>query len=268
LEEWALQNEDNTPADSTSMRDKFVQQASHVAEVGNSILDSLLVHSDHPNNLTEGQKAIKSQLRIPVDAYELKLILQQLSNDSYRTAALRHQAQRFLLNKTLLREMTDTLTIMLNALEDWAWIEVPAQAFWTRQKWRLFIHDELPTACLLEIIGNRWQNLFKWKGLKKTDQYSQLKNRGQQRGSILDQRASIHQKLRDLSQLNSYSSEEYQTITQMETALMLIHAEIQLARAAFPEQPLYVIKIDLKDFYPSPTFCSQRWPVLGFLKGN
>jgi hypothetical protein len=33
--------------------------------------------------------------------------------------------------------------------------------------------------------------------------------------------------------------------------LQLLHAEIQLARAAFPELPLYVVKLDLKDFYPS-----------------
>lgn len=250
LEEWALQNEDNTPPDSKAVRDKFVQQAGHVAEVGayETILDNL----EFPK--IQRQKAIKSKLRIPVEFHELEPILQQLSNDNYRTVVLRNQAQRVLLNKTLLREMTDTLTIMLNSLEDWAWTStgLPAQAFWTRQKWRLFIQDELPTACLLEIIGNRWQNLFNWNISKKTAKnHNPLTSRGQERGSILDQRASILQKLRDLNQLNGYSNEEYQTISIMETALMLIHAEIQIARAAFPKQPLYVVKIDLKDFYPS-----------------
>jgi len=33
--------------------------------------------------------------------------------------------------------------------------------------------------------------------------------------------------------------------------VQFFHAEIQLARAAFPDQPLHVVKIDLKDFYPS-----------------
>jgi hypothetical protein len=33
--------------------------------------------------------------------------------------------------------------------------------------------------------------------------------------------------------------------------VQFLHAEIQLARAAFPELPLHVVKIDLKDFYPS-----------------
>lgn len=32
-------------------------------------------------------------------------------------------------------------------------------------------------------------------------------------------------------------------------------AEIRLAQAAFPEQPFYVIKIDLKDYYPSIPRC-------------
>ena len=32
---------------------------------------------------------------------------------------------------------------------------------------------------------------------------------------------------------------------------MLVHAEVQLARAAYPDRPLYVVKVDLRDFYPS-----------------
>ena len=34
-------------------------------------------------------------------------------------------------------------------------------------------------------------------------------------------------------------------------AVMLVHAEVQLARAAYPDRPLYVVKVDLRDFYPS-----------------
>jgi hypothetical protein len=37
----------------------------------------------------------------------------------------------------------------------------------------------------------------------------------------------------------------------MHGALALIRAEIELARAAFPDAPLHVLKLDLKEFYPS-----------------
>ncbi|SIO05471.1 hypothetical protein SAMN05444166_2222 [Singulisphaera sp. GP187] len=31
----------------------------------------------------------------------------------------------------------------------------------------------------------------------------------------------------------------------------MVHAEVQLARAAYPNRPLYVIKVDLQDYYLS-----------------
>ena len=34
-------------------------------------------------------------------------------------------------------------------------------------------------------------------------------------------------------------------------AVLLVHAEVQLARAAYPDRPLYVVKVDLRDYYPS-----------------
>ena len=68
-------------------------------------------------------------------------------------------------------------------------------------------------------------------------------------GSIFQLRSKLRERLRDLEQLAGYGSQ--QSSGAMETALRLLNAEICLARAAFPNTPLYVVKVDLKDFYPS-----------------
>src|SRR5207244_2325294 len=46
---------------------------------------------------------------------------------------------------------------------------------------------------------------------------------------------------------NDYAGEASNQIL----TVQFLHAEMQLARAAFPGQPLHVVKIDLQDFYPS-----------------
>ncbi len=68
-------------------------------------------------------------------------------------------------------------------------------------------------------------------------------------GSIFQTRSRMREQLRALEQLAGYGSQ--QSSGAMETALMLLNAEIQLARSAFPNTPLYIVKVDIKDFYPS-----------------
>jgi hypothetical protein len=68
-------------------------------------------------------------------------------------------------------------------------------------------------------------------------------------GTIFQLRGRMREQLRALEELAGYGSQ--QSKGAMETALMLLNAEIQVARAAFPNAPLYVVKVDIKDFYPS-----------------
>src|SRR5262249_24636290 len=37
---------------------------------------------------------------------------------------------------------------------------IPPRALWTLHKWRLFLDEDLPTVCFLEILGQRWQAIF------------------------------------------------------------------------------------------------------------
>ncbi len=68
--------------------------------------------------------------------------------------------------------------------------------------------------------------------------------------SIIHKRKLIRKGLQAASTtLGGY--EAHSSIDGMKTTLQFINAEIQLARTAFPETPLYVLKLDVKDFYPS-----------------
>lgn len=235
------------------------------------------------------------EVRVPVTSYELLPILRGLSHDLYRAPLLRAEAKHFLADEALRRELADALTIELANLDEWMWpLEgVATQAVWTRNKWRLYLKPELPIACLLEVVGVRWQSLLKrlvskqidarkpslepiamlpamfssegylfprrvrrhltvgrdiWAKQEDEEVFDMALRQGED-GSIFQQRAEMQSKLRDIRPLDAYQQEPYSH--NMQTALILINAEIELARAAFPEQSLFVVKVDLQNFYPS-----------------
>lgn len=243
---------------------------------------------------------------------ELGAILQSIAKDIYRPAAVRAEAQRFLGNPTLLKELSDALTIMLDHLDEWDWPEqgVPVTVRWVRTKWRLFTDEDLPTTCLLELLGERWQYIFsqvweevpsehvrrvqrllelgapdalvqnEWRNLMQRarlglhqgvdiwDEPSgpaaaigsqphpdaplaeQLRYWGET-GSIFGMRQTQQSYLRDLSRLRDYSSDRHVDESGLDAALAFVHAEVELARVAYPDRPFYVVKVDLKDYYPT-----------------
>lgn len=242
---------------------------------------------------------------------ELGAILQSIVKDVYRPASVRAEAQRFLGSPTLLKELSDALTIMLDHLDEWDWPElgVPVSVRWVRTKWRLFTDEDLPTTCLLELLGERWQYIFsqnweevpservgrlrrlielgapdilvqnEWRHLRQRAGLSlsqgvdiwedpsdpeavgsqpradaplaeQLRYWGES-GSIFAIRQTQQSNLRDLSRLRDYSSDRHVDESSLDAALTFIHAESELARAAHPDRPLYVVKVDLKDYYPT-----------------
>ncbi|GER91317.1 hypothetical protein KDW_54790 [Dictyobacter vulcani] len=65
---------------------------------------------------------------------------------------------------------------------------------------------------------------------------------------------AVRQRLRERLQGASTTLDGYESrrkVDGMRSTLQFINTEIQLARAAFPDTPLYVLKLDVKDFYPS-----------------
>jgi hypothetical protein len=236
---------------------------------------------------------------------ELEAILDRLTNDVYRSGALRSQARRFRQNPTLLKELSDALAILIDHIEEWDWPEdgVAAHTEWARNKWRLFLDEDLPMACLLELVGGRWQlaiervldvgSAYRIKRLQRLhelgapaiiienersllagtsssdvtmmdiwaerDAGSQPSPAGTpdarsvqdwgEPGSIALQRASLMGELRSFDRFDEYGVVDAKLGT--ETAVRLIQAEVGLGRAAFPDRPLYIIKLDLRDYYPN-----------------
>ena len=82
-----------------------------------------------------------------------------LQEDVFQAAWLRREAGRFGSGGEHFRDFADALALLAAAQPQWDWPEdgVPAEAVWTRNKWRLYPRPDLPTACLWTEIGWAWQ---------------------------------------------------------------------------------------------------------------
>ncbi len=302
LEEWALQQSSAQLSETNDEETQrlLAQLTTPPTETSDAaaLLDPLFAvlgftESAAPKYL---QEALGDRLQRAVNVSELTEVLEQLSGDPYRSQACRSQASTLLVDKVLLKELADTLTILMQHIDEWDWPRagVPVQARLTPQKWRLFIDEAFPITCLLEILSQRWQEVFSvliWKrqrvrlrelrrlpldanldgqgnvtaglgllgepnlwaedsGLSVEAQLSRwVEDSDADYRSVFSQRRWAREQLRKFSGKAGY--EHGRAISGLELALMFVNAEIQLARAALPERPVYVIKIDLKDFYPS-----------------
>jgi hypothetical protein len=252
---------------------------------------------------------------------DLTTCLQNISDNIYNSPRLRAEARRFassgpipteLPNPVrarvpvrtptpppsgglLQKELADALTILLAELHTWDWPRdgLATRALWTRNKWRLYLDVDLPTACLLEMLGEFWtrflsrvlgyneellqhqqrlRNLLQMKASKPAiDQELRLLRQakdlspldaawedtaweetadeltGESAEGIVVQRQRCQARLRTFRVGNPYTNEK----TGQNQGIALIHAEVQLARTAFPDRPLYVVKIDLENYYPT-----------------
>ncbi|WP_406698300.1 reverse transcriptase domain-containing protein [Singulisphaera sp. Ch08] len=249
------------------------------------------------------EKASREVVGKPVSTSELEIVLLRLAEDIYRPADLRGEARRFAKGAELRKELADALTILFAELPSWDWPDegLKARATWTRNKWRLYLDEDLPTACLLEILGERWVRTFEGLVGDRAVLVTQRRARVQklidlgspevimanerrmlriaeqmvelgspevadpwaaavagspsgvtpapEGGSVVYMRADHQASLRSLRGAGGgdYDGDYGET----NQAVLLVHAEVQLARAAYPDRPLYLVKLDLKDFYPS-----------------
>lgn len=226
--------------------------------------------------------------------------LSSLSRDIYQSPRLRQEAKKFHDSPELRQELTDALTIFKADLDAWDWPTdgVAVRPLWTRNKWRLFLDLDLPTACVLEAVGFGWAGLFEevfghakridiicvryhkllelnapqvildnerrmlekarrtnvldlpdmpWLGVD--DPLSPMEGLAElQPGSVWQQRRTAREEIQSFHVRGDYGGEYGGGENQ---AIAFLHAEVQLARAAFPDRPLYVVKLDLQDYYPS-----------------
>ena len=168
---------------------------------------------------------------------------------------------------------------------------VPAHVVWTPLKWRLFVDAPLPAACLLDLIGRRWyaelhegrsgatpmwrfrrsafihtRRLLErvgandptmsrpvdiWTTAEATARVAAEPQAPLDYGSIHELRARYAAQCADFDTRDSYGAKNAGTWGGMETMLGVINAEIRTGQAAFPNRPQYVLKLDLKGFYPT-----------------
>ena len=312
LEEWATRNAREVGTDpreqeaTNALIERAIQPSATVAfaPMLNVLISDLDL--DSPEAVSKLRDMVRQTIYARIKPSELHSVLKQISEDVYRTKPVRRQAHRFLLNATLTKELADALTIQLDHLDEWDWPEagVSSHAGLSRTKWRLFLEEELPTACLLEILGSRWQRVFEqalgWREEVRLQRFHHLLELGApkvileneqrflrnvvstkpristdiwtdtgrsvaeprpdagldeqvrywgEQGSVFAHRATIQSELHEFGHFRGYRSEEYSG--GMDRALTLINAEIVLGRAAFPQKQLYIVKTDLKDYYPS-----------------
>lgn len=304
LEDWARGEVAGDPMEDEARgaRDRLMDAA--LAEAGpvdhGAVLDPLF--EDLGPALTEMasrlEEACREDIGKPVSTAELEGVLERLAQDIYRPADLRGEARRFAKGLELRKELADALTILLAELPAWDWPEegLETRATWTRNKWRLYLGEDLPTACLLEVVGDRWVRIFERLVGDRELQVTQHRARLQklldlgtpeviltnerrmlriaeqmvglgateaadpwgepptglavapESGSVVEKRAQHQATLRSLRGAGGDYEGGYGETNE---AVLLVHAEVELARAAYPDRPLHVVKIDLRDYYPS-----------------
>lgn len=306
LEQWITQTRQPTERERLAdIVEGLVDQIREAAPVDDiSLLDDLLTIFDERDEeiLEDQREEIEERLTYSVTEEEIRNALLQIRGDIYRPVSLRRQASDFLSDAIWMKELADALTILLHDIDNWHWRSdgMTVQPSWTRNKWRLFLNEDLPAACLLMVLGFRWQKLFDhifsnraiqrllrlrylenlnaptviienekrlleqanqrnqmvqsaniWVGFdgELTDEQRKTLERWDY-NSILAQREAKYAELRSTQQFGAYGGEDGYS-GGMSNAVMVINAEIQLARTAFPDNPFYVVKFDLADFYTS-----------------
>jgi hypothetical protein len=190
---------------------------------------------------------------------EAQAVLTLLRRDPTRTPELRRQAARAADSTTQVHEYAGVLTILLANLPAWDWPAegVPRRLLSLRDKPRLFLEDDLLTAMLLQLVGLRWG--MKLKGLRREllkaagSAFWPPEAEGYNDDSVVRARALMGERLflpmmpgslRELTRKGGYAGNE------MEEQLRCLLTEIRFRRAAFPDRPLHVVRIDLRDYYP------------------
>jgi Reverse transcriptase (RNA-dependent DNA polymerase) len=169
LEEWAAGTTETveTSSQREQLRAELVERLLRPAESGRyvALLDTLLADcafSDKQDRAQAFKETVGTHLQEGIEPPELAVVLRHLSSSPHHAPLLRKQAQRFLADLVLQKELADALTIMLAHLDEWQRPQegIVPRPLWTLNKWRLCLDDDLPAACFLEILGQRWQSTF------------------------------------------------------------------------------------------------------------
>lgn len=174
---------------------------------------------------------------------------------------------------------------------DWPAAGVPARAIWTRNKWRLYPTLSLVDLCVLDCSGSFWSSTldgcYTWtaKLVNRAGRLQKLIDLGAPEVIVTNDRRMLEQELERVrfdwdetvdpwTQEPAYSAEkpakgivlrraELQSNLRESSEkgygygegsnpmVRQVQAETRLLQAAFPDRPLHVVKLDIRDYFPS-----------------
>jgi len=223
-----------------------------------------------------------------VTQHEIQPILKNIASNTYLPAQTRKEAKEASQNQTLLKELTDAITILNADFTSWYWGErITTRSVWTRNKWRLYLNENLATLCFLELIGNRYiisTELDNEKAQIRQERIKRLLEINAPQVIIENEQRILHEaisegelllyrylddldklvnaeeesvvSLRKINQINvralnptGHEDDEYGYLQTTNQAITLLHAEIQLHTATQPDTPLFISKLDIQNFY-------------------
>ena len=210
----------------------------------------------------------------PVTDKEIKALLSFQGRDDFRQPHLRRQALDAARSDTVINELADTLTILLNNIDDWDWPSEGVRPVSVRknQKWRPYLDESLVQLLFVQLIGLRWGMQIK----------TQLKHA--LRGHWVNRKLFWNEKwglktpaVNNLwSERNRYAMEFPLPVipdhienwvpkdggygrgrqpqsqpTHLEKLLQLVNTELQFLRASSLQNPVHVAQADLRNYYMS-----------------
>lgn len=211
----------------------------------------------------------------PVSIDEVKALLNHQARDDFRQYPLRKAALSALSDATACNEIADTISILLNNLDDWQWPsegETPIST-WKNQKWRPYLQEDLIHLLFVQLIGLRWgmalkrqtQSLFshgweqeslfwrkKWNRWPQPQQEMRAqKNNAAQMFLLSMIPASLQNWVNASGYGAGYTSNKSIDLqpTQLERLLIEVHADIRMHQLLEPDKAVHIIQIDLKDYY-------------------
>jgi hypothetical protein len=157
LEEWTAETASPTPDPQSSqirrsLLDQIIRPVTERPVFNPDFMDKLFagLDFDQPEINEILQKKIKLLVEAKIEPLEVMEVLRKISRDRYHSPLSRKQAKNLLHDYAVIKEFADALSIILAELENWQWAEtgVTVRACLTPSKWRLFLNEDLATACL------------------------------------------------------------------------------------------------------------------------
>lgn len=257
---------------------------------------------DLPAKVAEGMAAVRSIGDHLVDH------LPGIAGNQYLPSEVRREARRFAIDQVLQTQFIDALNVAARAMVSWTWPAegIASRVLWTRNKWRLYLNQTLVEISLANCLGAFWtrtlehcftDSFLKINRLSRLAKLQELRSppvileneermlREQEAkidlgwyepidpwdntpiippdrkiGGIVAVRAGLQGHLRRNS--GGYYAYGANAMVQ------LVHAEVQTLRVAFPDKPLFIAKLDLRDYFASIPHDVLLTMVRGFGLGD